>query len=173
MSAALVRYGAIPEVGRFPVPPEARWHRGTSVVVRTSRGIELGTLLTDVAPHANGFDDELSEQRVLREATGDDLRQAEDQRGRCDGEFAEWQRRIAEWRLDLQLIDLERTLDGAKLIAYVLNERGPDCTKLALQAAARGLGAIEVQPVGAEGLVQADTGGGCGSGSCGSGGCGH
>jgi cell fate regulator YaaT (PSP1 superfamily) len=173
MSAALVRYGAIPEVGRFPVPPDARWPRGAQVVIRTSRGLELGSLLTDVTPRTNGIDDELSEQRVLREATDDDLQQADELRRRCNAEFAEWQRRIAEWKLDLQLIDLERTLDGVKLIAYVLNERGPDCTKLALQVAAHGLGAIEVQPVGAEGLVHADTSGGCGSGGCGSGGCGH
>ena len=70
-------------------------------------------------------------------------------------------------RLDLQLIDLEWTLDRTKLILYVLNERGPDCTKLALQAAAAGLGLVEVQPVDENGLVAVEPSGGCGSGGCG------
>jgi hypothetical protein len=82
--------------------------------------------------------------------------------------FPEWITRITEWELMLELIDLEWTLDRQKLILYVLNDRGPDCTKLALQAAAAGLGTIEVQPVTAEGLVTppASTGG-CGSCGCG------
>jgi hypothetical protein len=58
-------------------------------------------------------------------------------------------------------------LEDDKLVLYVLNDRGPDCTKLALQAAAAGLGVIEVQPVGAEGLMTLETGNGCGSGGCG------
>jgi hypothetical protein len=74
--------------------------------------------------------------------------------------------------LNLELVDLEWIIDPRKLVLYVLNERGPDCTKLALQAAAAGLGIIEVQPIDAQGLVQLESsGGGCGSGGCGSGGC--
>jgi hypothetical protein len=53
---------------------------------------------------------------------------------------------------------------------YVLTERGPATTTLALQAAAEGLGLIEVQPVSAAGLVAVPSGGGCGTGGCG---CSH
>ena len=64
--------------------------------------------------------------------------------------------------------DLEWTLDRQKLVLYVLGGRGPDTTRLALQAAAAGLSVIEVQPVSAEGVVPLPAaGGGCGSGGCG------
>ena len=46
----------------------------------------------------------------------------------------------------MELIDLEWTLDKSKLILYVLNDRGPEATRLGLQAAAAGLGTVEVQP---------------------------
>ena len=83
---------------------------------------------------------------------------------RFEGEqqFDQWQERIKDWDLSLELIDLEWMLNHQELVLYVLNDRGPDCTKLALQAAVAGLGISEVQPVNAEGLVQAESsGGGC------------
>ena len=75
-------------------------------------------------------------------------------------------RMLDERNVDVQLVDLEWTLDRGKLILYVLNERGPECTKLAIQAAAAGFGLIEVQPVSKDGLVDLPKGGGCGSGGC-------
>ena len=87
-------------------------------------------------------------------------------------EFLDWQQRLADWQLQLQLTDLEWTLDQQQIILYVLNGQDAETTRLALLAAAAGLGIIHVQPVAAEGVVQATGGGGCGSGGCGSGGCG-
>ena len=77
-------------------------------------------------------------------------------------------------QFELELIDMEWLLDREQLILYVLNERGSDCTKLALYSAAKGLGTIVVQPVGMDGLVQMPTAttGGCGSGGGGCGSCG-
>jgi hypothetical protein len=82
--------------------------------------------------------------------------------------FPLWCARISQWNLNLELIDIEWTLDHQKLILYVLCDRGPDSTKLALQAAAGGFGVIEVQPVASTGLVTIPKAS-CGSGG---GGCG-
>ena len=85
-------------------------------------------------------------------------------------QFSGWIRRLRTWQLQLELIDLEWTLDR-RLILYVLNARGAETTRLALLAAAHGDGTVHVQPVNADGVVSASSGGsGCGSG-CGSGGC--
>jgi hypothetical protein len=86
----------------------------------------------------------------------------------CEDQFPQWCARISQWALHLELVDLEWTLDRQKLILYVLCDRGPDSTKLALQAAASGLGVIEVQPVSANGLMSIPKSS-CGSGG---GGCG-
>jgi cell fate regulator YaaT (PSP1 superfamily) len=110
-------------------------------------------------------DDEVS-FHVVRVASVDDHGILARQTHAAAAEFAEWNRRIAKWGIDVQLVELERTLDDDKLILYVLNERGPECTRLAIQAAAEGLGIIEVQPVAREGLVPPEPKGGCGSCDC-------
>ncbi len=176
-STVLVRYGAIPEVSRFRPELSAGAERGLPVVVESPRGLEVGTLLEAVPPAGeNGNSDKQNgsghetDLRVIRIAEAEDLETHGAIRRECDSEFETWRERIAGWKLQLEIIDLERTLDRSKLILYVLNERGPDCTKLALYAAAAGLGVVEVQPVSAEGLVRLETGGGgCGSGGCGCG----
>ena len=175
MSVVLVRYGTIPEVARFESGSVGGLTRGRQVVVETHRGLQLGTYLEQLKPvHPADRDPLLPEtgdaalRPVLRVATDKDIDQAGSLSSKSQGEYGEWSQRIADWRLELELIDLEWTLDGEKLILYVLNDRGPDCTKLALQAAAAGLGHVEVQPVDTEGLVTQPTGGG-GCGSCGCG----
>ena len=166
---ALVRYGQIPEVARSRFPEDLEVRRGQKVVVQTHRGLELATVVDIVRRRAEDGDDAVP-MEIVRSVSAEDEAKARAQRNALQGEFAAWERRIAEWKVDLQLIDLEVTLDGAKLILYVLNDRGPECTKLALQAAAAGFGVIEVQPVSAQGLVAMPKGGG--GGGCGSGGCG-
>jgi cell fate regulator YaaT (PSP1 superfamily) len=169
----LVRYGTVPEVARFShdlADPPARHER---VVVYTHRGLELGTTLESIRPGASamesavGDSDDLA-QRVLRRASAEDEARHAELGREAQATFAQWQQRIDEWNLNLELIDLEWTLDRQKLVLYVLGGRGPEATKLALQAAAAGLAVIEVQPVTADGPVPLPpAGGGCGSGGCG------
>jgi cell fate regulator YaaT (PSP1 superfamily) len=169
-STLLVRYGAIPEVARFSNPQSLSVARGDAVVISTHRGPELGSVLESLRGSAEPRDtpDPEPSGEVLRRASDADRSKAVELRRAAAAEFAGWEQRIAEWRLDLQLVDLEWTIDRSRLILYVLNERGPDCAKLALQAAAGGWGVIDVQPVAAEGLVPRETGHGGGCGSCGS-----
>lgn len=179
--SVLVRYGMISEVARFADREGAALARGMRVVVRSHRGVEIGTLLEHAPRGPNGKTaerpaeqavtgngDEPAELCVLRTATTEDERAAARLKDECEREFPRWRGRIDEWKLRLELIDLEWTLDKSKLILYVLNERGPECTKLALQAAAAGLGIVEVQPVGPDGPLVQSREGSCGTGHCGS-----
>ncbi|MFN0054320.1 MAG: PSP1 C-terminal domain-containing protein [Planctomycetales bacterium] len=168
MSATLlIRYGSIPEVGRFAQHTDPPPERGSRVVVQSHRGPQLGTVLQVLNPPraASPPEDEMLDP-VLRPATDEDDRTHATLCREAQRDFELWRRRIAEWKLDLELIDLEWTLDRQKLILYVLGGRGADTTRLALQAAAQGLAVIEVQPVTAEGAVPMPSaaGGGCGSG---------
>lgn len=168
-STILVRYGAIPELARFACDLPSVPARGEPVVIASRRGEELGTALEPVrspAALADKPDESPQAARVLRRAAPDDLARAAELRREAQAAFADWQGRIAQWNLQLELIDLEWTLDRQKLVLYVLGGRGPDTTRLALQAAADGHAVIEVQPVDGTGPV-AGGGGGCGSGGCG------
>jgi cell fate regulator YaaT (PSP1 superfamily) len=173
----LVRYGAIPEVARFEhhfAEPPVRHER---VVVNSHRGQELGTTLESLhvaagppagATRGDGeAGDQAPEFRVLRRATTEDEALHAALRREADQAYPQWQQRIQEWKLDLELLDVEWMLDRRKLILYVLGGRGAETTKLALQAAAAGLAVVEVQPVSGDGPIPVGAGGGCGSGSCG------
>lgn len=167
----LIRYGAVPEVARFINDSLELPERGTTVVVNTDRGFQAGTVLERLKPGFDPAKDSVTEFKLVRCATDQDLQSARDRARECEEAFPLWCARIAQWKLNLELIDLERTLDGEKLILYVLCDRGPDSTKLALQAAAGGFGVIEVQPVSSTGLVTIPQSS-CGSGGGESGGCG-
>jgi cell fate regulator YaaT (PSP1 superfamily) len=190
----LVRYGVVPEVARAVMPTATETlQRGRRVVIQTDRGPQLAEVLdrlrashpasavrrpqatTAGASTAEADDSSTAETEdghrleILRFATAEDEAAARALEAQAAEQCAVWQQRIADWQLAVELLDLEWTLDGEKLILYVLTERGPATTQLALQAAAAGLGVIEVQPVAHEGLMSQETGTGCGSG----GGCGH
>lgn len=171
--AYLVRYGVVPEVARFAFHGDSTLSRGDRVVVDSHRGLQLGTVLERLKATTK-LDPKELDSRIERLANSIDLADHQSLTRECEDAFADWCTRIVQWDLKIELIDLEWTLDRQKLILYVLCERGPDSTKLALQAAAAGLGIIEVQPVSAEGPIQiAPSGGSCGSGEGGGCGCSH
>lgn len=159
-AVVLARYGAIPQVARFTAP-DADLQRGTYAVAETDRGQEIISIL-QVIPLQ---DEQAFTGSILRRADSDDLELAANLSSASNREFSQWSQRIREWKLELELIDLEQTLDR-RLILYVLNDRGAETTRLALLAAANGLGIVHVQPVTADGVVTASGGGGCGN--CGS-----
>lgn len=179
-TVVLVRYGVVPQVARFAAPDEIvasmaeRQIRGKRVIVETDRGTEIGYVL-EVVRKAVVSEDKAMTGQVLGLSTSADEDRFVENGKKADREFFDWQVRIGDWGLELQLIDLEWTLDQQNLVLYVLNGQNAETTRLALLAAAAGLGIVHVQPVEADGIVQqTSSGGGCGSGGggCGSGGCG-
>ena len=164
----LVRYGAIPQVARYTVHTdlEKKLERRTGVVISTDRGQELGEVLEVVPPGLS--EGHGSVGSIDRLATAADRSLQLERQEQVAASFGNWHQRIQDWELELELMDIEQTLDGEKHILYVLSVRGAETTRLALLAAAAGLGIVSVQPVDAEGIVDG-TGSGCGSGC----GCSH
>ena len=172
----LARYGAVPQVARFSVSQELMAQltagtddlHGSQVVVESERGTEVASALKAIHPGVNPTP-KASTGRVLRIASPQDLTSAADNRREAELSFLDWLEQIDEWQLQLQLIDMETTLDGQRIL-YVLNGQDAETTRLALLVAANGRGVVQVQPVSHEGVEVKAGGGGCGSG-CGSGGC--
>jgi hypothetical protein len=157
---ALARYGRVPQVARFAGFGSAI-NRASQIVVSTDRGEEIALVL-QVTENRKPETPEGMTGEVIRIATDTDLATAEKHEQTTEAAFPGWIERCGKWKLQLELIDLEMTLDS-RLILYVLNDRGAETTRMALLAAAAGLGIVHVQPVAAEGIVQASGGGGCGS----------
>lgn len=166
----LVRYGVIPEVARFATNDVEGLSRDNHVVIESPRGLEIGTLLQAIpVTPVKDAEETPSELRIVRIASAEDLATEREMREECQVGYGEWWSRIQDWKLELELVDLEWTLDRQKLILYVLSGRSADTTKLALFAATAGYTSIEVQPVSKDGLVPLPPpSGGCG---CHDGGC--
>ncbi len=162
----LLRIGACGETVRCFGDESPLFKRGDQVVLQTGRGEMLAHVMQHL-PEEKKTTNEILQNRILRAATSEDLKRQHNLKLRAEQEFIAWRERIQKWQVDVELVDLEWTLDGNKLILYVLNSRGPECTKLAIQAAAEGLGVIDVVPVSTGGVVvPAASGCGCGSGGC-------
>ena len=180
----LMRVGACGETVRCLGINQPLFSRGDQVVLVTDRGNMLADVMqilpkseSDIKPTDEQTEEQAAEQidevnQILRLASKEDLQQQKQLKQRAEQDFSAWTERIHDWKVEVELVDLEWTLDGEKLILYVLNSRGPECTKLAMQADAQGLGIIDVVPISATGInIPEPSGGGCGCGSGSGGGC--
>jgi hypothetical protein len=178
----LVHHGAAGHVGRFRAAVACAPERGDAVVVRTSRGLELGEVLRLATLERASFPDPFVGE-LLRPATADDVAAAARYRelGRIVAGDAE--RLAAERGLPLAVLDVEILLDGRQAVPHVLKlaacDEGPWLAELGerhgLIARVYDL-AREAPPSEAaeEGGCSSCGSGGCGSGecgSCGTGGC--
>ncbi len=112
----LVRVGAMGLIGRFRAIDGARYARGTHVVCRTVRGIEVGHVLTATDS------DQLDDGAVLRRMTvSDELLLVRVEKNRQQA-FEACQRLIQRQGLDAVLLDVEHLFDGQSLFFYFLGE---------------------------------------------------
>ncbi|NHN23146.1 hypothetical protein, partial [Bacillus amyloliquefaciens] len=73
MPKYIVRHGALRFLGEYtPVDTQQLWKRNDRVVVRTPRGLELGTLLCEADDRAKQFLAEPTEGQLLRRMTEND-----------------------------------------------------------------------------------------------------
>ncbi len=118
-----VRVGAMGHVGRFTAVDAVRYPRGARVVLRTSRGLEIGEILAECeAPIERGTGD----GAILRGMTTEDhLLEARLEKNR-DAAYRACQRRLAELGIQATLLDAEHLFDGRSLYFYFLGDVTPE-----------------------------------------------
>jgi cell fate regulator YaaT (PSP1 superfamily) len=177
-SEYLVSYGAAGEFGRFvPVEP-VECVRGDRVVVRSRRGLEIGTIL---CPATTGHAHLLGDQAVgalLRRAAADDERRIEELATASSQAFEEARRLAETLHLPLWIVDVEAVFEPRRLIVHHFGPAG-DPRDLVSSLARRFDAQIELLALESPPLDEEDhdhgSCGSCGSGGCGScgeGGCG-
>ncbi len=176
-SCLLVRYGQMRHIGRFAVQPGDSYERGALVVVQTTRGRELGEVLTSLASVVSEEQDTAAPSQVLRAAGPEDHAQAHRvERDRFD-RLRACERVFRDGVWPLEVIDAESLLDG-QLILYYLGPHQIDRSGLAEALRERCGFDVILEPLGRdEPAEQEEEPAGCGScgsgeGGCGSGGCG-
>src|SRR5687767_1810841 len=102
----LVSHGCAGHLGRFRAAAGGDLGRGTPVVIRSRRGLELGEVLCPSATDWAALPDPFVGE-VVRPATPDDLADADRHRELADRLFDEGARLIAALDLPLTLVDVE------------------------------------------------------------------
>lgn len=117
------------------------------VIVETARGIELGEV---VGPVKEVAEEELASplKRVIRLATAADEAQFQENQTREKEAFAIAARKIAEHGLEMDLVDVEYTFDGSKIIFYFTAEGRVDFRELVRDLAGVFRTRIELRQIG-------------------------
>ena len=163
-----VRVGLLGSVGRFAAADAQRYPRGTRVVCRTDRGLEVGEVLapseSDEGPDSPGL--------LLRQVSvEDDLLLARLERNR-DEAYRACEQRLAERGIPAVLVDVEHLFDGQSLLFYFLGETSPELDALTAELAEVYEAQVQFRKFTA--TLIAGCGPNCGTaegGGCGTGGC--
>jgi hypothetical protein len=116
----LLSYGALGDFGRFyPVTPLA-CRRGQRAVVRTARGLEMATVLSEARPGHAHFLPNTTVGQLLRLATADDDEAERRRRDDARRVFEEARALAVALALPLEVIDAEALLDGEHAIVHHL-----------------------------------------------------
>ncbi|HTN73703.1 MAG TPA: PSP1 C-terminal domain-containing protein [Pirellulaceae bacterium] len=125
-----VRVGVLGHVGRFRAVESARHPRGTRVVCRTARGLEVGEVLS----HAEGFTADVDGTLLRRITVEDDLLLDRLERHRLAA-FEACSAKLVERGISAALIDVEHLFDGESLFFYFLGETTPAIDELTAELA--------------------------------------
>lgn len=115
----LVRWGTLAEVAGFRALDERAYPRGTRVVVRTPRGLEIGEVLSPPGGHQAG---ESTVGELLRAMTPQDELLAERLERHRHAAYEACSAELAARGLGLVLVDVEQLFDGRSLVFYFLGD---------------------------------------------------
>jgi cell fate regulator YaaT (PSP1 superfamily) len=158
-------------VGRFTAVDAVRYSRGTRVVCRTSRGLEVGEVL---APDGGADDFTRSDGSLLRRVTvEDDLLLSRLEKHR-DEAYSACVAVLAERGIPAVLMDVEHLFDGRSLYFYFLGDVTPELESITDELAAAYEAQVQFRKFSqtlTEGCgpgcgTEDATGGGCGTGGC-------
>jgi len=157
MPKYVVRHGVMRLLGVFSSRGSDAFNRGTQVIARTNRGLELGEVLCEATEHAlaamklgksGNSGDSPKLGQILREQTEDDAGELRRLLEQQQEEHAICQQRIAELKLDMRLIDIEHLYGGERVIVYYLSEERVDFRQLVKNLASEFQTRIEMKQIG-------------------------
>ncbi len=136
------------------------------VVVQTARGVELGQVT--IAPKQVLASEVTAELKpIVRKATEEDVKRAQDFAAKEDNALAECGKMIARLNLPMKLVSAEYNLDGSRLTFYFTAEERVDFRELVRELTAFFKTRIELRQIGPRDQAKMVGGlGRCGRGLC-------
>lgn len=131
-----VRHGVLGSVGRFAAVDAQRYARGTRVICRTQRGLEVGEVLAELDERTeNEAVHEPVDGSLLRRVTvEDDLLLVRLERNREEA-YRACEQLLAERRVPAVLVDVEHLFDGQSLLFYFLGDTTPELDEITSELA--------------------------------------
>lgn len=123
-----VRFKSVGKVYYFS-PGELPLSMGDKVIVETARGVECGEV---VVPNKMVDDEEIVAplKPVMRVATEEDFKQIEKNKLKEKEAFGICEKKIAQYKLNMNLVDVECTFDNSKLLFYFTSDNRVDFREL-------------------------------------------
>ncbi len=141
-----VRFKSVGKIYYFD-PAGLEIKMGDSVIVETARGVECGEVaLADHEIDETRFSNPL--KKVIRVATKQDFAQIERNKKKEEDAFRICEKKIAEHKLKMNLIEVECTFDNSKLLFYFTAENRVDFRELVKDLASVFRTRIELRQIG-------------------------
>ncbi len=164
----IVRFGCTRNLGEFEWRGNHDLSRLAEVIVRTDRGTEWAEVLCPATDKSRDYL-ELKDQsgRILRLVTHEDRLTREENSKRQLEDFHAGRQIVDDFKLQMQLVDIERVFGGERLIFFFLSEKRIDFRDLVKALAKQFQTRIEMRQIGVrdEAKLQADYGD-CGKPVC-------
>lgn len=141
-----VRFKNVGKIYYFS-PGEHRLEKGSRVVVETARGLECGEV---VIANREAPEDAIVKplKTVVRPATPEDIRRAEENVAREKHAMQVCQEKIKSHKLDMKLVDVEYTFDNSKILFYFTADGRVDFRNLVKDLASVFRTRIELRQIG-------------------------
>jgi cell fate regulator YaaT (PSP1 superfamily) len=167
MSEYVVRYGVMRFLGVFATSSGRVYHRGSTVIARTDRGLEAGEVLCEATAEALRHMKDPGAGQILREMTAEDRHELSRMQQQSRDEIKVCQEHVARLGLKMQLVDVEHIFGGERIVIYYLAESRVDFRELVKLLAGEFQTRIEMRQIGVrdEAKLLADYGD-CGCAVC-------
>jgi cell fate regulator YaaT (PSP1 superfamily) len=148
MPKYVVRFGVTRFLGAFGASQGDLIRRGTRVIARTERGLEVGEVLCEATDEAVG---QLSDPRrgsIVRTMNADDEREQLRLLAKQKEEYQVCKQKVAEATLDMDIVDVEHIFGGERIVVYYLSEARIDFRELVKVLSAEFQTRIEMRQIG-------------------------
>ncbi|MDG2220397.1 MAG: regulatory iron-sulfur-containing complex subunit RicT [Rubripirellula sp.] len=142
----VVRFGAMRMLG--VMHSNHRYRYSDEVVVRSSRGTEIGTVLCEATSASLDAITEPVAGRIIRLLGKDDRAQLQHIESQLGIDLKICQRCVDTLRLPMELVDVERVLGGERMVVYFLADGRVDFRQLVRDLAKQFQTRIEMRQIG-------------------------
>ena len=135
-------------LGVFSTRASDSYARGSQVIARTNRGLELGEVLCEANELALSTMDNPKTGQILRDQNHDDVGELRRLFEQQEEEHQLCAKHIAELNLDMRLVDVEHIYGGERVVVYYLADDRVDFRQLVKNLAHEFQTRIEMKQIG-------------------------